>query len=85
MTPRKSHIVTLALAGLELDPRAVAFTNRARTHVKLRHAWPDDTDGRVWHAAYNAARALARNAALNYKREIEIHNARGAQICKVQP
>lgn len=82
---RKNYIVSRALAGLEVDTRLVATTNRARTAVQLRHTWADSIDSLVWQAVYNAARRLARNAAINYKRPIAILTIGGDQIGVVRP
>jgi hypothetical protein len=84
MTP-KQRIEDRAIAGLPVDPHAVASISRNRRVVTLRHTWPETADARVWDGVRRAYRRLAKDLANSTGRLIEIYSKQGYQIDAIDP
>jgi hypothetical protein len=81
----RSAIENLAIAGLRLDPRAVARTSRSRRAITLRHTWTAGDDGRVLDAVRRTWRALARDLAALTGCAIEVYDPSGCMVDEVRP
>ena len=84
MTP-KARIEDRAMAGLPVDPHAVASVARNRRVITLRYAWPDSIDARVWDGVRRAYRRLAKDLANSTGRTIEVYSKQGFMLDAVSP
>jgi hypothetical protein len=84
MTP-KARIEDRAIAGLSVDPHAVAAVGRNRRVVTLRHVWSEDVDARVWDGVRRAYRRLAKDLANSTGRMIEVYSKHGFMLDSISP
>ena len=81
----KQRIEDRAIAGLPVNPHAVAAVSRNRRGITLRHVWPEGTDARIWDGVRRAYLRLAKDLANSSKRLIEVYSKHGPMIDVVSP
>jgi hypothetical protein len=81
----KDRIEDRAIAGLPIDPHAVAAVSRDRRVITLRHAWPENVDGRVWDGVRRAYQRLAREIANSTGRGVEVYAKQGYMLDAISP
>jgi hypothetical protein len=84
MTP-KARIEDRAIAGLAVDPHAVASVSRNRRVITLRHAWSESADARVWDGVRRAYRRLAKDLANSTGRTTEVYSKQGYMLDAISP
>jgi len=81
----KAQIENWAVSGMPLSGEDVAVVSRDKRTIKLRHAWPDDTDARIWSGVRQAFMALAGQVANKTGRPVEVYTKDGVMLEQVSP
>jgi hypothetical protein len=73
----KTEIEGRAISGQRLQGQDVARLSRDRKIMRLRHVWPEGTDGRVWAGVRRAFMAWAHEIADQTGKPVEIYAKEG--------
>jgi len=82
---KKEQIRDAALSGLPLQGYDVAAKMRGGGALKLRHAWRDDEDSRVWDGVRRAFTRLAQLVADTTGGPVKVYTKQGRVVTKVFP
>lgn len=82
--PTKGEVCNAALWG-RVDASDVVAVSRDKHSVRYRHAWPEDTDARAWHAISRAAMTAARELARKTGACVEVYSYNGCLLEQCYP
>jgi hypothetical protein len=84
MSTSKQQIIDAGISGLPIKGEDVASLN-PKGYLTLRHAWPDDLDGRAWHAIKRAYVRYGQTIADATGKTIPVLSKQGWQIDEIEP
>lgn len=81
----KSMIDNRTRSGLPVAFEDVCRVSRDKRVARLRHVWPDNTDGRVWSGIRQAYVRGAQELANRTDKSVEVYNAHGNMLDQFTP